>query len=237
MDGDQQLALIGRVVFFTGAGVSVGAGLPTYRGTGGIYQDSDLEPPHARDLEPDRLAGLWARFGDRLRAAQEIRPASAHRHIAELERQHDHPVVIVTQNVDGLHTAAGSTQVIELHGSLRTMSCLGAGHRLDPGQAIWVDGIPTCPECGQACRPDVTLFGETLPPGAMDAAGQAMREADTVIAIGTSAVVYPAALLISPGTLDAGQRIWINPEFEPPDASWTWLQGDADTQVARLTCA
>ncbi|MBU6246106.1 MAG: NAD-dependent protein deacylase [Actinomycetales bacterium] len=237
MDGTQPVALSGRIVFFTGAGVSVGAGLPTYRGTGGIYQDSELEPPHARDLAPDRLPGLWARFGDRLRAAREVTPAPAHVRMAELERQHRHPVVIVTQNVDGLHAAAGSTQVVELHGSLRTMRCLGAGHHLDLDQAIWVDGIPGCPECGQPCRPDVVLFGESLQPRVWAAAEQAMQDADTVVAVGTSAVVYPAALLIAPGTIAARQRIWINPEAEPPDDGWTWLKGDADTQVARLTCA
>lgn len=234
MDGTQSVALSGRIVFFTGAGVSVGAGLPTYRGTGGLYQDSDLDPPHARDLAPDRLAGLWARFGDRLRAAGEVTPALAHHRIAELERQHRHPVVIVTQNVDGLHIAAGSSDVIELHGSLRSMRCLGAGHHLDLDQAIWVDGIPTCPQCADPCRPNVVLFGETLPAGAWDAAERAMRLADTVVAVGTSAVVYPAALLIAPEAITAARRIWINPEAEPPGPEWMWLQGDADAQVARL---
>jgi NAD-dependent deacetylase len=227
----------GPTVFFTGAGISVGAGLPTYRGRGGLYEDSDLEPPHARDLAPERLPGLWARFGDRLQAASSLRPAAAHLHIAELEQRHGHPVTVVTQNVDGLHTAAGSSRVIELHGTLATMRCLGSGHRCLVGEAVWVAGVPTCPTCSAPCRPDVVLFGEILPQQAWMDAQEALAQAETVVAVGTSGSVFPAASLIHQGALTARNRIWINPETEPGDPSWTWLRGDADAQVALLVPA
>lgn len=233
----EPIPIEGPTVFFTGAGISVGAGLPTYRGTGGIYEDSDLQPPHARDLVPDRLPGLWARFGDRLRAAGSIAPSAAHRRIGELEGLHQAPITVVTQNVDGLHARAGSTRVIELHGTLLTMRCLGAGHRVAVEDATWVGGLPICATCPEPCRPDVVLFGEALPQDVWEAAETAIGQARTIVAVGTSAQVYPAALLIQSRAGLAQRRIWVNPEAEPPDADWTWLQGGADEQVARLVPA
>lgn len=234
MDTAGSLAISGPTVFFTGAGISVGAGLPTYRGTGGLYEGTNRQPPHARDLSPDRLAELWARFGERVTAAREVEPSRAHRHIAALEGRHPHSISVVTQNVDGLHTAAGSSQVIELHGSLRSMRCMPLGHACEVEQASWVAGVPACPTCGAPCRPNVVLFGETLPQHAWAQAKEAIAGAETVIAVGTSAAVYPAALLIDDGPVTGRRLLWINPETEPPSAEWTWLMGDADTQVARL---
>lgn len=231
------ISIGGPTVFFTGAGISVGAGLPTYRGTGGLYEGSDLEPPHARDLIPERLPALWARFRERLRAVGSIAPAAAHLHIAELEGRHSDPITVVTQNVDGLHTRAGSSRVIELHGTLRRMRCIGAGHRLFVEQATWVDGLPICTLCGEPCRPDVVLFGEALPQQAWEAAETAMSRARTIVAVGTSAQVYPAALLIESRASSAEHCIWVNPETGPPGPEWTWLQGDADQQMTRLAPA
>lgn len=237
MSAAELISIVGPTVFFTGAGISVGAGLPTYRGTGGLYEGTDLEPPHASDLVPERLPGLWARFGDRLRAVGSITPAEAHRRIAELEALHPDPITVVTQNVDGLHTQAGSSTVIELHGTLRTMRCLGAGHHMPVEEATWMDGLPICTTCGEPCRPDVVLFGEALPLQAWADAEAVMSQARTIVAVGTSAQVYPAALLIESRALTAEQRIWINPETAPPGSDWTWLKGDADRQVARLVRA
>lgn len=232
---DQHARLIGPVVFFTGAGASVGAGLPTYRGQGGLYDGTGVEPPNAADLEPDRLPGLWARFAPRLRAREASGPAPAHHAIAALERQAPGEVVVVTQNVDGLHQAAGSTRVIELHGSLGTMRCFGAGHSLAVVDARWGDdGVPQCPECGEPCRPNVVLFGEMLPRAAWEAGGEAIRDAATVVAVGTSASVQPAASLISAAATAHSVRIWVNPRDEPPDGRWQWLAGTADEELARL---
>lgn len=223
------------VVFFTGAGISVGSGLPTYRGTGGLYEDSDREPPHARDVTRAALPALWARFAPRLERARDIRPSEAHRAIARLAERHD--VVVVTQNVDGLHQDAGSPIVLELHGSLRRVSCLSGGHRTALGDTVAAaDGVPRCPACGDVTRPDVVLFGEALPADVFRAAAQALAGAGTVVSVGTSAQVYPAAGLISGPFAPAVRRVWVNPEHPPPDAGWEWRRGSADDEVVALLC-
>jgi NAD-dependent deacetylase len=229
------IELDGPVVFFTGAGVSVGAGLPTYRGPGGLYTSSADEPPHADDLTPERLPGLWEKFGPRLRAAGELHPAPAHAAIAAFETASEETVTVVTQNVDGLHAAAGSTRVVELHGTLRRVRCLAHDHGHPLADTGW-DGehVPTCPTCGAACRPGVVLFGEGLDGSVWDQAERAMSGARTIVAVGTSAVVYPAALLIDPALSPGAVRIWVNPEDEPPSPGWRWLRGSADEQVPRL---
>ncbi len=229
------IELAGPVVFFTGAGVSVGAGLPTYRGTGGIYSSSTDEPPNASDLTPQRLPGLWQKFGPRLTMASEVRPALAHAAIAAFEQASSSPVTVVTQNVDGLHQAAGSSMVLELHGTLRWVRCVDAGHR-HPLQSLAWDGsgVPECPSCGAACRPDVVLFGEGLDGAIWDAAEQAVRSAAAIVAVGTSAEVYPAVFLIDPELSPDAMRVWVNPETAPPAGDWLWLQGSADEQVPRL---
>jgi NAD-dependent deacetylase len=225
----------GPVVFFTGAGVSVGAGLPTYRGTGGLYTSSTDEPPHADDLTPERLPGLWEKFGPRLRAAGDLRPAAAHEAIAAFEAASEEPVTVVTQNVDGLHSAAGSTRVVELHGSLLWVRCIPNDHVQELADTTWNgDNVPACFTCGSPCRPGVVLFGEGLDGAVWDRAEQAIREARTIVSVGTSAVVYPAVLLIGPSRAPDAARIWINPEDEPPSPGWRWLRGTADEQVPRL---
>jgi NAD-dependent deacetylase len=229
------LTFRGPVVFFTGAGISVGAGLPTYRGSGGIYDSGNREPPNVDDITPERLPALWERFRPRLSAFDELGPAVAHRHIAALEDHLDDPIVVVTQNVDGLHSLAGSGRVIELHGSLRTLRCLDHGHVHDVGDAYWpVDDAPHCPTCAGLCRPNVVLFGESLPRLSFTAAQEAIRDAGTIVAVGTSAQVFPAAYLIEPHATAGATCIWINPETPPPHVGWTWLRGSADEQVPRI---
>jgi NAD-dependent deacetylase len=229
------IRLCGPVVFFTGAGISVGAGLPTYRGRGGLYENTDLEPPNASDVTPERLPALWERLRPRLAVTTELQPARAHVAIAELETRLPGAVTVVTQNVDGLHGAAGSRTVHELHGSLRGMRCLGAGHASTIADAEWADdGVPRCPTCGAPCRPAVVLFGEPLPPAPWEEAVQSLAGSATVVAVGTSAQVYPAAGLISLGRTPRAARLWVNPETPPPDAQWQWLRGDADTVLDRL---
>jgi NAD-dependent deacetylase len=235
MSGHDSVRVEGPVVFFTGAGISVGAGLPTYRGPAGLYENTDLEPPQASDVTPARLPALWDRFRPRLQAAEALRPSAAHLAVAALEAALPTPSTVVTQNVDGLHTLAGSPTVHELHGSLRTIRCLECSGIDVIEAARWADdGVPRCRHCGAMCRPNVVLFGESLPGDAWDRAMQAMHSASTVVAVGTSAQVYPAAWLIAPEQSPGALRVWINPDTPPPDAGWTWLQGDADSQVPLL---
>lgn len=232
------------VVFFTGAGISVAAGLPTYRGAGGLYEGSDREPPNARDATEARIGELWERFTGRLVANRTVRPTRAHVAIAriqDLEATSIDPTVretmavtVITQNVDGLHIEAGSREVIELHGSLRRMRCLHCGERAGvPDPSGWVMGVPRCPTCQGPARPDIVLFGEQLPPDAMERGYAAIAQARTVVAVGTSGSVWPAARLIASDVTEHAARIWINPE-PPPGPEWSWLAGDADSGVEAL---
>lgn len=222
------------VVFFTGAGISAGAGLPTYRGPGGLYEGTDREPPHARDVTRERLPALWARFAARLEGARDIRPSAAHYAIARLAERVD--VVVVTQNVDGLHQDAGAPHVLELHGSLRRVRCLSSGHRSALAEAApGGDGVPRCPVCGDGTRPDVVLFGEALPGEVFRAAAEAIDQAGTVAAVGTSGQVHPAAGLVA-GPFGRGTLLlWVNPEHPPPTSAWIWRRGSADDEVVALT--
>jgi NAD-dependent deacetylase len=222
-------------VFFTGAGISVGAGLPTYRGSRGIYENSNVEPPTIDDVTPERLPALWDRFRPRLKAFDELGPARAHLAIATFEAVLPSEVTVVTQNVDGLHTRAGSTRVIELHGTLNTMRCLGYGHVHSVHDVEWREGTaPQCGICGEMCRPNVVLFGETLPSGPFSEATEAIRLTTTIVAVGTSAQVYPAAGLIGPSHTAGATCIWVNPETAPPGPGWRWIKGDADEQLTAL---
>ena len=230
------------VVFFTGAGISVAAGLPTYRGAGGLYEGSNREPPSATDATPERIGELWERFAGRLLANRTVQPTQAHRAIAALDgvvaqvtaAEETAPVTVITQNVDGLHIEAGSRTVIELHGSLRRVRCMHCSRRAPlPGVDTWIDGVPRCPHCQGPCRPDIVLFGEQLPADAMARGFAAISQARTVVAVGTSGSVWPAARLIAPEASDHAVRIWINPE-PPPDPAWTWIDADADAGIQTL---
>ena len=228
------LTLHSPVVFFTGAGISVGAGLPTYRGSAGLYTSTAVEPPTAHDVTPERLPALWQRFKPRIMSPVELAPSSAHRAIAALERG-GAAVSVVTQNVDGLHTQAGSTAVMELHGSLRNVRCMAANHRSTFAATNW-DGndCPKCPACQAPVRPDVVLFGEALDPHTWAEAEASIRQAATIVAVGTSGLVRPAVGLIRDAVNPGAIRIWVNPETPPPSASWEWVQVDADDAAGLL---
>ncbi len=192
-----------HVVVLTGAGVSADSGIPTFRGEGGLwrnYRAEDLATPEAFARNP-LLVWEWYEWRKSIvRAAQ---PNAAHRAIATLS-----DALVVTQNVDGLHHRAGSRDVIELHGNLFRARCVReqtTRDTIDP----FVDLPPRC-ECGALLRPDVVWFGEILPEGAFERAGHAVRDADLLLVIGTSGVVFPAAGLVS---LHRGLSIEINPQL------------------------
>lgn len=156
-----------RVLFVTGAGISAESGLPTYRGVGGLYADQHTE--EGLPIE-EVLSGAYFRRHPEItwRYIQQIEAATrgalfnpAHAAIASLEGA-GREVVVLTQNVDGLHRAAGSTQVIDLHGDLHDLLCTGCawGARVETFEAG--GGLPRCPVCGEVIRPDVVLFGELL---------------------------------------------------------------------------
>lgn len=190
-----------RAVFFGGAGVSTESGIPDFRSAAGLYaqQAGGGRTPEYM-LSHDCLAGEPEEFFAFHRANlvhPQARPNPAHTALAALEAQ-GHLAAVVTQNIDGLHQAAGSKVVHELHGSVARNHCLGPGrheYRLD--EIPETPTVPKCPKCGAMIRPDVVLYGEALDPAVVDAAVAAIARADTLIVGGTSLAVYPAAGLLN----------------------------------------
>ncbi len=165
-----------RVTVLTGSGASAESGVPTFRDAAGLWQQVQLEDV----ATPEGFA-----------AAE---PNPAHRALAALEDRVGQ-VSLITQNVDGLHQAAGSGRVVELHGSLWDLRCTGCGTTRSDHRVPLPEVPPRCPACGEWQRPGVVWFGEGLPPGALEEAAQAAREADVFLSVGTAAEVAPAGSL------------------------------------------
>lgn len=191
-----------RIVFFGGAGVSTASGIPDFRSVDGLYHQKFAYPPETM-LSHDFFETHTAEFYEFYRTkmiALGAKPNQAHLKLAELERA-GKLTAVVTQNIDGLHQAAGSKNVLELHGSVHRNICQRCGHVYS---AEWImarehedeRGVPVCPECGGLIKPDVVLCGEGLDNQVVSDAILAIREADMLIVGGTSLVVYPAAGLI-----------------------------------------
>jgi len=195
-------------VALSGAGVSTASGIPSFRGEDGIWNEWDPNAFHRRRLDADP-AGFWADRID-LRAALtdgDPEPNAAHDALAALEADGQLDAVL-TQNVDGLHSVAGSERVVELHGTNRRVRCddCGATEPADPVFARAIEAVsdsasagatelpPRC-ECGGVYRPDVVLFGESLSDAVVEAAQRLARESDVFLALGSSLSVRPAALL------------------------------------------
>lgn len=181
-----------RVLFVTGAGISADSGLPTYRGVGGLYDGVEtedglsIEEALSGECFRTRPEITWKYLSQITRNCHAVTPNAAHRAIAALEAQRK--VVVLTQNIDGLHGKAGSSDVIEIHGTLEACSCSQCGAEQTP--AANGDGaLPRCTLCGGVVRPNVVLFGESLPYRATDRLYRALDEGfDMVFVIGTTAV-------------------------------------------------
>ena len=179
-----------RLLFITGAGISADSGLPTYRGVGGLYNGEATED--GVEIE-ELLSGpyfaahpeiTWKYLLQIQQNCRNVRPNAAHRAIAALEARHE--VVVLTQNIDGLHGAAGSSHVIEIHGSLARRYCTRCHW---PAAADDPALPPHCARCGGVVRPDVVLFGEALPEAALQALDDEQEKGfDMVFIIGTTAV-------------------------------------------------
>jgi len=199
------------VVALTGAGISVPSGIPDFRTPlTGLWANVDpMEVAHISVWRRDP-ARFWDFYGRRFAALDGKQPNGAHLALAELERRGLLSGVI-TQNIDGLHAAAG-TRAVEVHGSIRTASCLSCGMRVSLAEtrsrmALDEEGVPRC-DCGDPFKPDVVLFGELLPVDAMERAQALAEGAGLMLVVGSSLEVYPVAGL--PGdTLSRGGRLAI----------------------------
>ena len=186
-----------KIVFFGGAGVSTESGIPDFRSTGGLYHQEWKYPPETilshtfYKSNPEE----FFRFYRAKMLCPGAKPNAAHKKLAEWERE-GKLLAVVTQNIDGLHQAAGSKQVYELHGSTLRNYCTRCGKFYDVDFIANSTGVPRCTECGGIVKPDVVLYEEGLDEQVLSGAVDAIRHADTLIIGGTSLVVYPAAGLI-----------------------------------------
>ncbi|MCD8316149.1 MAG: NAD-dependent protein deacylase [Eggerthellaceae bacterium] len=189
----------GGMVFFGGAGVSTESGIPDFRSPDGLYNQKYKYPPETMisksffNRHPDEF---YKFYFDRM-IATDAKPNQAHIKLAELEKEGKLSAVI-TQNIDGLHQAAGSITVYELHGSVLRNYCMGCGtpYTLEETMELHEqspDGIPYCPDCGKMIKPDVVLYEEPLDSQVMHDAIEAIANADLLVVAGTSLAVYPAA--------------------------------------------
>lgn len=212
------LARARRVVVLTGAGVSAASGVPTFRGPDGLWRrhrPEDLATPDAFARTP-RL--VWAWYDWRRQRIAACAPNDAHHVLARWSRQRP-GTTLITQNVDGLHERAGARDVVRLHGSIWEVRC-AAGcprgrvpRRLDEVPLAVLP--PRCPHCGGLDRPDVVWFGESLDRSVLGRATEAAGSCDVFLAVGTSAVVHPAAGLVVMARRGGATTVEINPDETP----------------------
>ena len=185
-----------HIVFFGGAGVSTESGIPDFRSVDGLYSQKYAWPPEeilSRTFFFRRTEAFYRFYRDKM-LALEAEPNAAHLKLAELERA-GRLLSVVTQNIDGLHTKAGSRRVWELHGSVWRNHCLQCGKSFTPQFIRESEGVPHC-DCGGVIKPDVVLYEEGLDEDVLSGAVHDIRQADTMIVAGTSLTVYPAAGLL-----------------------------------------
>lgn len=196
MELQEMIDRAGRIVFFGGAGVSTESGIPDFRSADGLYSQKYKYPPEeivSHDFFMRNTEEFYRFYRDRMIFPQ-AKPNAAHLKLAELERVGKLSAV-VTQNIDGLHTAAGSRRVIELHGSVHRNHCMSCGKSYGLDFVMGCEGVPRC-ECGGIVKPDVVLYGENLDDNDINSAINEISRADLLIIGGTSLAVYPAAGLI-----------------------------------------
>ena len=203
-----------RITVLTGAGISAESGVPTFRGAGGLWRDfraEDLATPEAFSRDP---VLVWEWYDWRRQLIAKAEPNAGHRALVKLGDR----ATIVTQNVDGLHERAGSTNVLRVHGSIWHVRCLRCGVETEDLRVPLPQFPPLCP-CGGTLRPGVVWFGEGLPPAVWDNAEKAARNADLLLVVGTSAVVYPAASLVPLARRAGAKVVEINPGETPISAT------------------
>ncbi len=204
-----------RIVVLTGAGMSAESGVPTFRGEGGLWKQhrpEELATPQAFAADP-QLVWDWYKYRRNLIAATEPNPG--HTALVELESILGDAYTLITQNVDGLHTRAGSNRPIELHGNIFINKCNNCSNTF-PDDALNFDEMPPlCPKCQGPVRPGVVWFGEGLNPVDIEDAFMKSHQATLFLSVGTSAVVHPAASLPEMAKQNGAFLIEVNPDRTP----------------------
>lgn len=207
-----------HIVALTGAGVSAESGVPTFRdaqtGLWSRFEPEELATEAAFRSDPARV---WDWYAWRRTLLATVRPNAGHEALAQFARRHPGRLSVVTQNVDGLHQAAGSDDVLALHGTLAGDRWLDACPLVQSGvagcdpQEATAGHPPRCTTCGNLVRPDVVWFGEPLPEGVLARAGAAARDCDAMLVVGTSGAVYPAAGLAEIADAAGALVVVVNP--------------------------
>ncbi len=233
----QVLRSASKVVAMTGAGISAESKIPTFRdamtGLWSRFRPEELATPEAFARDP-KLVWEWYRWRYELVAAAEPNPG--HHALVEMEDMFAE-FLLITQNVDSLHTRAGNKRVLELHGNLSRSKCSRDGQVVE--QWPETDQVPPlCPRCGGLLRPDVVWFGESLPTGALEKAADAALHSEVFLSIGTSSVVEPAASLIYYAVNNGSTTVEINPNPTSQAGLVTHaLQGPAGVVLPALVAA
>ncbi|BAS28244.1 SIR2 family NAD-dependent protein deacylase [Limnochorda pilosa] len=223
----------GGVAVLTGAGCSTESGIPDYRSSQGLWKrhPQELGTPHGMEAWPEEF---YAFYAARVRALQEARPNQAHLALARFQ-QAGLLAALITQNVDGLHQAAGAQDVIELHGSMAHTRCQRCGRKDRPERLLEeVHGLhdrPACRHCGGPLRPDVVLFGELLPEEAAERAFRAAESCRLFLVVGSSLQVAPAASLPGQALLAGAPLAVVNLDPTPYDDQARWLLREPAGQV------
>jgi NAD-dependent deacetylase len=223
-------------VVLTGAGVSTESGIPDFRSAGGIWAQYDPMEYATIDAFHRDPVKVWDFYARRFDVLLQARPNASHEALAELERA-GLVRAVVTQNIDRLHELAGSNEVVEVHGSIRTSSCLACGRSETFDEVVRMletAPAPACATCGSILKPDVVMFGELLPVAAIDRADELARRARLLLVVGSSLGVYPVADLPRVTLESGGSLAIVNRDRTPYDdaAALTIHAGAGDTLAA-----
>ena len=215
-------------VVLTGAGVSTESGIPDFRSPTGIWATYDPMEYASIDAFRRDPVKVWDFYGRRLGVLREAEPNAAHRALAALERA-GLVAAVITQNIDRLHERAGSREVVEVHGSVRTSTCPACAERLSFGEVARLleeAPAPQCPRCGTIVKPDIVMFGELLAPATIERAFALAAAAGLMLVVGSSLEVYPVAGLPLE-TLEHGGRLAIVNRGATALDAWAALKVDA----------
>jgi len=231
------------VVALSGAGISVPSGIPDFRTPGkGVWESVDpMEVAHIDAFRRDPLR-FWSFYGPRFATLAEKLPNGAHRALVTME-QHGLLDALITQNIDMLHRKAGTRELLEVHGSIASCTCLSCGESvslevLSTRLGLAADGVPRCEQCARPLKPDVILFGELLPARELERARELCEGADVLLCIGSSLEVHPVAGLPLLTHAAAGKLAILTQGPTPLDElASVRLSGDVVVELAALCCA
>jgi len=224
----------GKIVAFTGAGISAESHVPTFRGADGLWRNSSPEKLCTAQAFTSNPRLVWEWY-DWLRGLiHAAQPNPGHFALTEMQQRNPGRFTLVTQNMDGLHERAGSQDVVKLHGDIWLLRCTTCG-REGRNEQVPMEHLPPLCRCGGTLRPAIVWFGEMLPQDQWERATDAARGADIFLAIGTSALVHPAAGLVRVAQQSGAQVVIINPDPTPADEFAKWiLRGPAGEILPRL---